>query len=220
MRETKAQAVLEFIRSRSVLGGATFKEIQTFILRMNGIIGEHDERPFRHRGYWCDYLTQEGMYHGKHVGLLPRYCTKMPDGRWLLTEKIEGPFSVMEKPTRTYLHNTDRSRGAYERKVRSWPVCPGCGEHRNPRWMGLAPDGQACWKMQGTDASYDCKDRVWKTTVNYDRPGGEVQRMDPVLTDASKEEYTLVLRAASAAFDGEWEKQHAFVGSWLATRVK
>ena len=85
----KAKRVLRFIGKQK--NGATLKEIQTFVLQMNGIIGKKEQRPRSKRGYWYDYLM------GNHIrnGILPVFCFKNEIGRWELSawRTIMPPFS-------------------------------------------------------------------------------------------------------------------------------
>lgn len=123
MRKTeKAKRVLAFIAAEP--NGRTLKEIQSFILVMNGIQKWLDrgylrfnsqtfkyERTTKGRGYWTDYLYGTS-YWGNH-GFLHTHCVKLPTGRWKVTEPIVGPFRGKE--TKTLAHNRDLWRGAYER---------------------------------------------------------------------------------------------------------
>jgi hypothetical protein len=133
---TKAQKILEFIGDYPEKG-VGLREIQSFIIAMNhgfarleqnGIwfVRRHDDR-----GYYCTNLygpSQYGRYlnvqKGKErimqVGLLEKFCIRLPNGKWKLTEKIEAPFYRMDrdKPTKSFVYNNALRLGYYERARR------------------------------------------------------------------------------------------------------
>lgn len=176
---TKAQRVLEFIKVAP--NGRTLKEIQRFILDMNGrqkwldrgYLQYNDktgelERTHAGRGYWCDYLYGNGHATYGNPGLLIRFCTKLPSGKWILTEKIEGPFRRMPKPTKSWIANRDRIRGERERWVNGLPRCKNCNQPMFPHFEN-SPDGKAHITTWAGVYNTDCKDRVWRARVMNDR---------------------------------------------------
>ncbi len=87
--------------------GLTFGEIQRFVVEANGL--NYDEKTEtaawrkvrgsegrfvkvtimarKHRGYWCDNLLNGSEYTGStRVGILPKFCTKKKDGRYILNQ--------------------------------------------------------------------------------------------------------------------------------------
>ena len=172
---TKAQRVLEFIKA-SHIHGRSLKEIQCFILDMNGRQKWLDkgylqynsktgelERAHAGRGYWCDYLYGGGGMYSREPGLLRRFCTQLPDGRWMVTEKIEGPWRRMPKPTKSWIANSDRKRGAEQRRIESLPRCPNCDQPIYKHSV-VAADGKACVGYMTSVFRIDCKGRVWRNS--------------------------------------------------------
>ena len=170
---TKAQRVLEYIASEP--DGMSLKQIQTFILKMNGTQKWMDkgylalnpktgeiERTHKGRGYWCDFLYGTNAYRWSQVGFLSTHCVRMPSGKWKVTEPIVGPFRG--KKTKSLDHNRDREQGAYQRYIASLPQCPGCNRPLH-KFDERSPDKQAHITMWSGAYSGDCKDRVWRPEV-------------------------------------------------------
>jgi hypothetical protein len=206
MTKTLAERVLHEIAFHS--NGMTVPEIRQWILVQRGLIGVFDKIPRNKHGVWADHLLEDNP-HGSHMGILLKYCTKLPSGRWILTEPIVGPFTTMKVETKSYIANQDRKQGVHERKVRSWPECPNCGSHRDPHLWSKVPDGKACWGMNGAVANYDCLGRVWKI-MGPDVP--------PVLTTVTKEQLRSVEYAADLNRNmlGNYGKEREFVSNWLS----
>lgn len=164
---TKALAVLDFIKSTGS-EGARLKDIQTFIMRMNGKIGPTEERPNSARGYWCDYLVGHPHFTQRYP-LLHQYCDKNENGRWVLKETP--PASDLRlKKTKNYTDFHKREKERYEAWAKCLPRCPHCKHpisempfklksqwKQSSHW---APDLKACvssWSL----SIEDCKGRVW-----------------------------------------------------------
>lgn len=176
---TKAQRVLEFIGTNP--DGRTLKEIQTFILVMNGAskwlnkgyLKQSDapgnflgfERTHAGRGYWCDFLYGTSYYAWSQVGFLNTHCVQLPSGRWKLTEPVVGPFRGKE--TKSLQFNKDRWSGARKRYIESLPQCPSC-QHALNKNDERSPDKAACITHFSGAYNVDCSGRVWwKETTNY-----------------------------------------------------
>ena len=170
---TKAERVLHFIGSDP--DGKTMKEIQTFVLKMNGVqkwlekgylevnpVTCEIERTRAGRGYWTDYLYGTGW---SEAGFLRTHCTKLPTGRWKLTEPVVGPWRG--KKTKSFQFNVDHERGARQRYLESLPKCPHCKRAINKNDV-LCPDDQACFTQMSGAYNVDCSGRVWwKETMSY-----------------------------------------------------
>ena len=83
----KREAVLEFIKSHGT-DGASFSEIQRFIVTMNGknydemqpVYGGGHQR--RWRGYWCDYLSHSWSGNG----IIADHLEKNSRGKYVIRE--------------------------------------------------------------------------------------------------------------------------------------
>ena len=209
MTMTMAERVLREIESRPQ--GMNTREIRLWILWQQGKIGANVGKvPARYHAVWADHLLEDSPYTSR-TGILLKYCAKLPNGRWVVTEPIAGPFTTMKEPTNSYIANQDRKRGEYDRKVDKWPKCPNCDGRQNPRHWSKVPDGKACWTMNGSTANTDCLGRVWMTTVDRSRP---------LLTTVTKEQFRTVEAAAMDNFGpADWNRQMEFVITWLGKHL-
>lgn len=204
----KAQRVLEFIGSRGS-EGASLKEIQTFIMRMNGLIGENEQRPHSSRGYWCDYLfnATDTCMGSPMGGLLYAYCARHPHtGKWVLTEPIPSDH-FRDNKTKTLAHNRALRRGYQALRDDSMPRCENCGralyyyaaDKRNGR-SPWTPDHEACVSSTGHAYNTDCKGRVftrdWQLTNIKNSEVAILERTVRELYDNGRpwEEFDLALR--------------------------
>jgi len=184
---TKAQLVLEHIAKYP--DGLTLKQIQTFILVMNGaqkwlnkgylkVSNAPDsylgfERTKEGRGYWTDYLY--GISSWGEVGFLHTHCTKLPSGKWKVTEPIVGPFRG--KKTKSLEWNDDRGRGAYLRYTESRPKCSNCGKAMLAGYE-FSHDKLAHITQWSGAYHIDCKDRVWRVEkVEYRAKANQLTKM-------------------------------------------
>jgi len=89
--DTTKIRVLEFIYE-SGEEGRRYTDIVKFIIEEIKQMGPYSRD--QHRGYWSTNLTGAGgMFGGPITGLLPRYCKKNENGRWVLAnDKLQAYF--------------------------------------------------------------------------------------------------------------------------------
>jgi hypothetical protein len=205
-RVTKAERVLRFIRDAG-LEGRSFTDIQSFIMAMNGLIPPGTKRPYSSRGYWCDYLTSGGMY-SRRPGILNKFCIRHPTtGRWILTERIQGPFTCGPK-TKTEDMNHALARGRHEVYLDSLPSCPNCKGHVYTDRMDDAwsPDKVACTKVHwSSGALLDCMGRLW---------------FEGKMTGVSEDSFKKARSLVGELFSGQWDVQDQKLAEWLRFQTK
>lgn len=195
----KAERILEFIRD---FGPVSLVQVKRFAAAMNG--HDPDQRTWdgklKNSGYYSTNLS--GTMHrycpGENPGLLRKYCTKLPSGKWILTEKIEPPFYRMPVETKSFRANLAREKGEAKLREESWPVCLGCRKHRHPNIRQM-PDKKAC---QHTFSSYnwseDCLGRVWHWSGKWpdhdyrltDLKMSDVRMIESVARSLTGQDYT------------------------------
>lgn len=221
---TKAERVLRYIATNP--DGRTMKEIQTFILDMNGrqkwldkgYLRYHPttgqlERTHAGRGYWTDYLYGLTSMLVR-PGLLRRFCTRLPTGRWKVTEEIKGPWRSMPVKTKSWFANNDRDSGAQQRHLAGLPKCPNCKRPMN-QYSELTPDKQAHLTSMSMDHVEDCKDRVWRTNNCMVSYRGSALK----LTTFTKSEVHAAEHMAQDMFKNDWTGAKKAVWNMLGTRL-
>ena len=215
---TKAERVLRYISEQPE--GARLIDIQTFIITMNRIPGALDPntglRKHEHRGWYCTNLY-ENRYFGpgsgnSKVGLLLKYCTKLPTGRWIVTEPIVGPWYTMSTPTKSYIANKARKQGEHEARVAKYPICPGCDKPKPP-YTDFTADKQTCVHQHSRNYKVDCKGQVWFL------PSDRADDSDIMyLTDLTRDQVYLAENVLRAVFQ-TWDLRDPALKVFINTRT-
>ena len=111
---TTAEKILKYVKL-SKNKGRSLKDIQEFVFSLdskfhyrNGRTDRKGNRLPRARGYYATALYGD-LDNSYNPGLLYKFCERNVDGRWVLSEKIEGPFYSTAYATPTLFRNRGSS---------------------------------------------------------------------------------------------------------------